>query len=296
VSLRTLQAPPPLPIRRRREQAMTRSGMSVAARVAAAIFGVCVVAAVAVADAQVRPGNSAALTHDFPQLQSSVQAEIGIALTPIGGSGPTLSLGPWPSGPAWSTIKVPLVMAALRAERPPPDVTAEMVAAITQSDNAAADAIWAGLGDPVTAAHQVDAVLAEAGDHTQVQSIKLQPQFSAYGQTEWPLTAQVRFLSTAACDRRNAPVLNLMGQIEQSQRWGMGAIAGTRFKGGWGPFPSGKYLVRQMGLITTPRGSSVVAAAAEPHSGLFADGVVALDHIAAWLADHIVVLPSGRCR
>lgn len=277
---------------------MTRSGTrrAVRSRLVAATFGVCVVAAVAVADAEVRPGNSAALTNDFPQLESRVQAEIGIALMPVGGSGPTISLGQWPSGPAWSTIKVPLVMAALREEHPPPNITAPMIAAITQSDNAAADAIWAGLGDPVTAAHKIDAVLAETGDQTQVQSTKLQPKFSAYGQTEWALTAQVRFLSAAICDRRNAPALNLMSQIEHSQRWGLGTIAGTRFKGGWGPFPSGKYLVRQMGLIVTPRGGTVVAVAAEPHSGLFDDGVAALDHIAAWLADHIVVLPSARCR
>jgi hypothetical protein len=274
---------------------MTRSGMSVRARAVAAAFGICVVAVVAVADAGVRPGNTAALTNDFHQLQSSVRANIGIAVTPVGGSVPTISLGPWHRGPAWSTIKVPLVMAALREEHPPPDVTGQMVAAITQSDNAAADTIWAGLGDPVTAAHKVDAVLAEAGDSTQVQSRKLQPQFSAYGQTDWALTAQLRFLSAATCDRRNAPVLDLMGKIEKSQRWGLGTIAGTRFKGGWGPSPSLRYLVRQMGVITTPRGSSVIAMAAEPDSGLFNDGVLALNQIAAWLSDHIVMLPSGRC-
>jgi len=275
---------------------MTRSAMSVRARMVGAAFGICVIAAVAVADAGVRPGNTAALTNDFQQLQSSVQAEIGIAVTPVGGSGPTISLGQWHSGPAWSTIKVPLVMAALREEHPPPDVTGQMVAAITQSDNAAADAIWAGLGDPVTAAKKVDAVLAETGDHTQVQSTKLQPQYSAYGQTNWALTAQVRFLSAAACDGRNTAVLDLMGEIEKSQRWGLGTVTGTRFKGGWGPSPALRYLVRQMGVITTLRGDSVVAVAAEPHSGSFSDGVTVLDQVAAWLSDHIVMLPSGRCR
>lgn len=275
---------------------MTRPSTSIGVRVVSAVFGLCVIAAMVVADAGVRPGNIAALTDDFPQLQRRVTAEIGIALTPVGGTGPVLTLGPWRSGPAWSTIKVPLVMAALRDEHPPPEVTGQMVAAITQSDNAAADAIWAGLGDAATAAHKVERVLAEAGDHTPVESTKLQPQFSAYGQTHWALSAQVRFLSSAACDRRNTPVLNLMGQIEQRQRWGLGTIAGARFKGGWGPFPSERYLVRQMGLIITPRGSSVVAAAAEPHSGSFSDGVSALNHVAAWLSDHIVMLPSGHCR
>jgi hypothetical protein len=255
-----------------------------------------VIAAVVVADAEVRPGNTAALAGDFHRLQSNVNARIGVALTPLGGSGPTFSLGEWRSGSAWSTIKVPLVIAALRDEHPPPHVTAQMTAAITESDNAAADAIWAGLGDPVTAAHKVEAVLAAAGDFTPVQSQQVQPPYSPYGQTEWPLTAQVHFLSVAACESTNAPVLALMGQIEKDQRWGLGKIAGTRFKGGWGPDPSEKYLVRQMGLLNTPTGISVATIAAEPYSGTFADGITALNQIAEWLADHIVALPSGRCR
>ncbi|MGH3560806.1 MAG: hypothetical protein ACRDTN_03105, partial [Mycobacterium sp.] len=111
-----------------------------------AVFGICVVLAVAIADSGIRPGDSAALIDDFSELQASVKAVIGIALAPVGGSGKPLSLGNWHSGPAWSTIKVPLVMAALREEQAP-HVTKQMIAAITQSDNAAAEAIWVGLGD-----------------------------------------------------------------------------------------------------------------------------------------------------
>jgi hypothetical protein len=255
-------------------------------RAVSAVFGVCVVAAVIIADSEVRPGNTAALISDFRQLQSSVKAAIGIALAPVDGLGVPLSLGAWRKGSAWSTIKVPLVIAALRDEYPP-NITDQMRAAITQSDNAAAEAIWASLGDPLTAAGKVDAVLAETGDLTDVQR----------GQTEWSLTQQVRFLSVAACDSRNTSVLTLMGQIEQDQRWGLGTIPGTRFKGGWGPGPppEGKYLVRQMGLIITPTGTSAVAIAAEPYSGSLTDRIVALNQIAEWLSDHIVMLPSGRC-
>jgi hypothetical protein len=59
-------------------------------RVASAVFGVCVVAAV-VADSEVPPGNTAALISDFPRLQGSVKAAIGIALAPVDGLGTTLS-------------------------------------------------------------------------------------------------------------------------------------------------------------------------------------------------------------
>jgi hypothetical protein len=51
-----------------------------------------------------------------------------------------------------------------------------------------------------------------------------------------------------------------------------------------------------MGLVVTPTGTSVVAVAAEPYSGSAADGIGALNRIATWLSDHIVMLPSGRCR
>ena len=265
-----------------------------AIRFVAAVFGICVVAALIVADSEVRPGNTAALVRDFPQLQSRVKAAIGIALAPVGGSAPFLSFGEWRSGPAWSTIKVPLVIAALR-DTDPSHITDQMNAAITESDNVAAEAIWVGLGDPITAAGKVEAVLTETGDFTQVQFNKVRKDVSAFGQTEWPLTEQARFLSVAVCDSRNAPVLALMGRIEQDQRWGLGMISGARFKGGWGPSPKWKYLERQMGLILTPTGASAVAVAAEPYSGSMTDGIEALNLIAEWLSDHIVMLPGGRC-
>jgi hypothetical protein len=265
-----------------------------AIRVVAAVFGICFVAAVIVTDNEVRPGNTAAIVRAFPQLQSRVKATIGIALAPVGGSAPLLSLGEWRADPAWSTIKVPLVMAELR-EGDLRQVGDQIAAAITESDNAAAEAIWTGLGDPATAAAKIEAVLEETGDFTHVQAQKVRREFSAYGQTEWPLTEQVRFLSTAACDRRNARVFSLMGQIEKDQRWGLGTIAGTQFKGGWGPSTADKYLVRQMGLIITPAGGSAVAVAAEPYSGSMTDGIEALNLIAEWLSDHIVMLPGGRC-
>jgi hypothetical protein len=275
----------------------TKPARHIAVRIVWAIFGVFASLAVIVTDwgPRIIPGSPAALVRDFAQLQTSVKGPIGIALAPVGGPGTPLSLGDWHSGAAWSTMKVPLVIAALR-EEDPPHVTAEMTAAITQSDNAAAEAIWAGLGDPATAAAKVQAVLAEAGDSTAVQSRRVRTQYSAFGQTDWSLSEQVRFLSVAACDSRNAPVLTLMGHVAKDQRWGLGNIAGTRFKGGWGPSVSGAYLERQIGLIATPTGVSAVAVAAETTSGSYTDAVRDLNVIARWLLDHLAMLPSGHCR
>jgi hypothetical protein len=236
-----------------------------------------------------------ALAADFARLETELNAVAGIAVSAVGDDQTPMSLGQWQSGPAWSTIKVPLVIAALREENPP-KVTGAMTVAITESDNAAAESIWADLGDSVTAAHKVDAVLRQTGDPTTVQSQRVRPEYSAFGQTVWPLTDQARFMSRAVCDNANAPIFTLMGRVETDQSWGIGTVPGSRFKGGWGPSPSGSYLVRQAGVLAAPTGMVAVALAAQPSSGTFEDGTAALTKVAAWLTAHLSALPAGQCR
>ena len=60
-------------------------------------------------------------------------------------------------------------MIAALGEQNPPAVTDSMAAAITKSDNAAAESVWEQLGDPVTAEHEVEAVLRKYGDPTTVE-------------------------------------------------------------------------------------------------------------------------------
>ncbi|OBI00978.1 hypothetical protein A5678_17420 [Mycobacterium sp. E2733] len=240
------------------------------------------------------PTNSTVLATDFSQLENKLQATMGIAVGAVGNGRDPLTLGDWRSGPAWSTMKVPLTIAALR-EEDPPQLTSEMTAAITESDNAAAESIWQSLGDPITAAHKVEDVLRETGDETTVQSRKVRPQFTAFGQSDWSLFNQARFMALAVCEKRNEPIFALMGQIEPGQDWGIGDISGTRFKGGWGPSPAGKYLVRQIGILSGPTGMVAVAVAAEPYSGSFADGTHDLTEVAHWLTSHIATLPAGHC-
>jgi beta-lactamase class A len=139
------------------------------------------------------------LEDDFAQLESKLHARMGIAISAVGNGKAPITLGHWHDGPAWSTIKVPLVIAGYRAEDPP-HITDEMTLAITESDNSAAESIWGSLGDPVTAAHKVEDVLRQTGDPTIVQSQRVRPGFTAFGQTNWSLTNQVRFTSVAVCD------------------------------------------------------------------------------------------------
>jgi hypothetical protein len=186
------------------------------------------------------------------------------------------------------------VIAAMR-EQNTSTPSAAMRDAITASDNDAAEQVWAGLGDPDAAARKVDAVLREAGDPTAVQARRIRPEYTAFGQTIWSLADQERFLAKAACDSRNASVLDLMAHIESSQQWGLGTIQGIAFKGGWGPSPTGKYLVRQFGIVRAPTGTFTVAAAAEPATGSFEDGVAALNAIAKWISSNLQQWPVGKC-
>jgi hypothetical protein len=235
------------------------------------------------------------LAASFDEMANSTDAEVGLAVAPVGGSGEILTFGQWTSGAAWSTSKVPLVLAALH-EQPAAGITAAMAASITQSDNNAAEQVWESLGEPQTAAQKVDLILRESGDETRVQAERTRAGFSAFGQTIWSLADQAKFMAHTACDSRAKLVLELMGRVEVDQRWGVGGIPDAKIKGGWGPMESGGYLVRQVGLIPTTDGRMVaVALAAEPSSGSFSDGTQSLDAMANWINTHIAQLPSGAC-
>lgn len=237
-------------------------------------------------------GANTPLAAEFAALQKKLNAKMGIVIRAVGPNPNELAFGDWPSGPAWSTSKVPLTMAAMGEKNPPTDL---IRAAITESDNAAAESIWAGLGDATQAEHAMEAVLRRYGDPTIVQSQRVRPPYTAFGQTIWSLTNQARFTAGAVCDSANKTIFGLMGQVESGQSWGLGVIPDTRFKGGWGPKPDNNYLVRQLGVLTTRNGLTAVAVATEPASGSFNDGTQDLTEVANWLHSHLADLPAGQC-
>lgn len=240
-------------------------------------------------------GAATSLAAEFAKLQNKLHGKMGLVISAVGATPKQLVFGDWTSGPAWSTMKVPVAITALGEENPP-TVTDAMRAAITASDNAAAESIWDSLGgNSVTAAHKVEVVLNKYGDPTTVEWQKKRPPFTAFGQTIWSLTNQVRFTAAAVCDEASAPIFALMGQIEADQHWGLGVIEDSRFKGGWGPLPTDRYLVRQLGVLTTPTGLTAVAVATEPASGSFNDGTQELTEVSKWLASHMAELPTGQC-
>ncbi|WP_293060211.1 hypothetical protein, partial [Mycobacterium sp.] len=167
--------------------------------------------------------------------------------------------GSWSTGVAWSTIKVPLAIAALRADRARAEPL--VVKAITASDNRAAAQLWTQLGPAAQAARQVQRVIRESGDGTTVvQMRRLRPGFSAFGQTPWALNSQARFAAHLPC-LSDTTVLDLMHRLVDEQRWGL-AAQGAAAKGGWGPTGTGGYLVRQFGVMPNGPAKLGVALAA----------------------------------
>ena len=233
----------------------------------------------------------AALEASFDHLSAAVPANIGIA---IARPDRTYSLGKWSTGVAWSTIKVPLAIAALRNDRSGAHDLADLVVkAITESDNRASQDLWSRLGEPAKAAQRVQAVISESGDTTTVvESRRVRQGFTAFGQTQWTLERQARFAQRLPTIADAAAVIDQMHQLTVDHRWGL-AAKDIAAKAGWGPGVQGDYLVRQFGIVPTQSGQWGVALAADAHDGVFETGVEVVNALADWLVSHLAGL--ARC-
>lgn len=242
------------------------------------------------------------LATDFAVLQKSMRrslpGNVGVAIVPVN-SDRAIALGTVRTGRAWSTLKVPVSLAAQRkygvavAEREDK--------ALTLSDNDAAGALWGSLGGGRVSVDAVTKVLREGHDiRTHVSSEADRPA-SYPGYTQWALADQARFGAHLPCMAGSETVIRLMSAVAPNQNWGATKLgrndAVTAVKGGWGPATdtSPGYLVRQLAVITTNRGQVAVTMAALPRSGRFEDGTTMLNRVGAWLGRELPQLPTGRC-
>jgi len=227
-----------------------------------------------------------ALETSFQELSRTVPATIGIAIVPAGGNS-VASFGTWSTGVAWSTMKVPLAIAALRAGSGNRELVAK---AITQSDNAAAEHLWSQLGDPAEAARQLQAVIQDVCDTTTVvESRRLRADYTAFGQTQWSLVRQARFAAALPSIPDASPVVDLMGNLAPDHRWGLVA-KGFAAKAGWGPGMNGGYLVRQFAILPAESGTTGLALAADAHDGVFETGVDVLNTLSDWVIENLAEL------
>jgi hypothetical protein len=221
------------------------------------------------------------LETSFRELSVRAPAAIGIAIAGVDGT-ILASLGTWSTGVAWSTIKVPLVIAALRAGMGSRELVDRTIA---QSDNAAAEELWSQLGDPAAAARQVQSVIRDAGDATtEVESRRLRAEYTPFGQTQWPLVQQAQFAGRLPLIPDAAPVVDLMHNLCPDHCWGL-AAKGFAAKGGWGPGISDGYLVRQFAIVPIEAGHIGVALAADAQDGVFETGIDVLNDLTDWFVD-----------
>ncbi len=219
-------------------------------------------------------------------------ADIAIAWAPVGTTGKVQVVGDPQPLVAWSTIKVPLSLAVVRAghgER----MEADIDRSLTASDNEAAGRLWADLGGGDAAAAAVEDQLQRGRDHrTGVPPQVTVVGFSPFGQATWRLTDQTRFTAALPCLAGSRTITDAMGRVVDGQRWGLGGIDGARYKGGWGSTPKG-YVVRQLGIVPGTKGDTAVTL--QVRSGTHAEGTGIADELTTALRAHRGELPVGSC-
>lgn len=231
-------------------------------------------------DGKVVPGE---MPREVVEAVKSAQKEFGglagAALATPNKDSQVVSTGDFKTGPAWSTSKVPIAVAYVRQSGVDPQVEA----AVTVSDNDAAESLWYSLGDDATAGATTDEILREGHDtRTVMGTDRIRAEYTVFGQTQWDLRDQATFGANLQCIEAGPQVADLMGQIAEEQSYGLGRIPGAHFKGGWGPDDEGIYLVRQFGYLPGKKPGTFVgvAIAAQPDDGTYETGQQMLDRIA----------------
>lgn len=218
------------------------------------------------------------------QLEEAVRTVIslygGTAEIALSDGVTTTSIGQVDDEVSWSTIKVPLAIAALR--RDGSQTTRNLVAnTIQRSDNDTANQLWNSLGGGTQAAAAVDEVLVQGkvpAVHT--SSVQSNPPYSPYGQTQFSVRDQAKFGVYLPCVPDSEYVVALMGKVINGAAYGLGTLPGVSFKGGWGPDRNGHYSARQFGFFMGPQGRVGVAIAAHPMAGTYPVAQAALTELA----------------
>ena len=237
--------------------------------------------------------SSAAPSGDVQAVLDRIVAEHGDVGIAVSDGTTTIEAGRTAPEAAWSTSKVPVLIAANRTGAADNQLVSS---AITYSDNEAAKAAWAGLGEGTAAAQAAQSVIAEAGDTaTQVQSQVTRPEFTAFGQTMWSVGNQAKFMAGVRCVEGAQPIIDAMGVADPAQAYGLRTLPGALMKGGWGPSPAGSYDVRQMGIVQLGGYDVAVALIASSPDGQYASTQTVLTSMAEALAQADTQWSSPAC-
>ena len=237
--------------------------------------------------------SAAAPAGDVQAVLDRIVAEHGNVGIAVSDGTTTVEAGRTAPEAAWSTSKVPVLIAANRTGGADNQLVSS---AITYSDNEAARTAWATLGEAAAAAQAAQSVIAEAGDTaTQVQSQVTRPEFTAFGQTMWSVGNQAKFMAGLRCVEGAQPIIDAMGVADPAQSYGLRTLPGAFMKGGWGPSPAGAYDVRQMGIVQLGGHDVAVAMIASAPDGQYASAQSVLTSMAEDLAQADTQWPTPAC-
>ena len=237
--------------------------------------------------------SAAAPSSDVQAVLDRIVAEHGDVGIAVSDGTTTIEAGRTAPEAAWSTSKVPVLIAANRTGAADSQLVSS---AITYSDNEAAKVAWAALGEGTAAAQAAQSVIAEAGDTaTQVQSQVTRPEFTAFGQTMWSVGNQAKFMAGVRCVEGAQPIIDAMGVADPAQAYGLRTLPGALMKGGWGPSPAGAYDVRQMGIVQLGGHDVAVALIASSPDGQYPSTQKVLTSMAEALAQAETQWPSPAC-
>lgn len=228
-----------------------------------------------------------AFEEGFSQVQTRLSGPASVALMPVGG-GRSLQAGEKTNGYAWSIIKVPIALVALR-ERDTASVREDVVLALRDSDNDAAARLWDVAGESSGSGKAVQSLLREAGDDT---TDALRGSRDGFGHIRWSVGDSAQFTAMLPCLEGAEPVLEEMANVGTNQHWGFANVPGARVKGGWGPVHE-RYLVRQIAVLPAAEGTAVASVIVD--SPTFEQGQQDLDILADWAAGFAEGM-GGSCR
>lgn len=201
---------------------------------------------------------------------------------------------------AWSTLKVPIAIAA--AQR---GTASEswISSAVSDSDNAAATQLWNSLGNELEAAHAVELVMWRGGGPGEVRHAVTHYPGGPFGNSVWKLEPQARFATQLPCIEDAGEVYDAMGEIAAWQDDGIGMVSGSRFKGGWSQerIDGGvyTYTYRQFGSVPAGEGIIGLAVIAHPADGTHETATDMLDELAVGVAELVqagAIEPAEECR
>jgi hypothetical protein len=86
-----------------------------------------------------------------------------------------------------------------------------------------------------------------------------------------------------------------MRNLGGNQQWGRAPFADVAAKGSWGPESDGRYLVRQLALVTNDSGTFGASLTAKPGDGSVETGQAMMDALGSWMRVRSDDIAGGHC-